>query len=230
MTGMEHHSPSSRERVIEMARRRRRNRFVKSLAVFLLVSGGFTVFVVLGWGRFKNTGIFETITGGDSSGSSGGGRNSGIMYEGGFHVVDETYWVIFEQGDDTAAVSRPPPKTPTDRPGPASHSKDPVPPPPRRSDDVKAEGLTVRKMKSTGPYTVNGDMGGLIAARVGVWKSPNKLGNGPIAFYCEHLEEVEVTHWAKNFLGFRVYRILKQGRSGWVLGANLMTEDGTPFK
>ncbi len=217
---------SGRERVIELARRRRRNAFVKSLAIFFATAAGFCCLVYFGWDKFKRTGVYQ----GFSRGESGGFKDPDLMPDGGFHIVEDSYWSIF----DSAEASEPPsaPGKPKDKPpeGGARPRGPDGAKPAAGGGEVDAEGLDVRKMDDEGPYTVSGDMGGLIATRVGVWKSPNKLGTGQIAFYCEHLEQATVTHWARNLLGFRVYRVTKEGRAGWVLGHCLLGKDGEPLK
>jgi hypothetical protein len=223
--------PSGRERVHELARRRRRASFLRSLVVFVVVAAGFTVVIVTSWPKFKRTDAYKLLMG-ETGPAVTEQDHPDLQYEGGFHIVDASYWALFDEiaASGAASVSTPPPdegdaggeRRPPPAGGGDASGGQPAPPP---RDKVHAEGLTVRAMKRTGPYWVNGDMGGLIATRVGIWKSPNRLGNGRIAFYCEHNEKVKITHWAKNLLGFRVYRVIKEGRSGWVLGAALLDEN-----
>jgi hypothetical protein len=95
-------------------------------------------------------------------------------------------------------------------------------------------------MKNAGPWYVVNDMGGLIPSAVGVWVSPNKLGQGAEAFICEPGEEVEVTHWVRNYGGFKVYRIVNRKKrpgpgqkmfdAGWLLGIYLKNAEGEPIK
>lgn len=228
---MEAESVSSRERIAEMTLRRRRNRFLRSLFLFVVVAAAFTAVVVGGWGKFRRTSAYKALTGTEEKPPEET-VEADLLPDGGFHVVGTDYWVVFDEAASSEDGRIEQPLPPADRPGdggdPSSGSGTPAVPP--REDRVSAEGLRVHAMEDTGPYSVNGDMGGLIAARVGVWKSPNRLGNGPIAFYCEHLEEVTVTHWAKNLLGFRVYRVVKEGRAGWTLGASLLDDSGEPLR
>jgi hypothetical protein len=213
-----------------MTVRRRRNRFLRSLFIFAVVAAGFTAVVVGGWGKFTRTDAYKLLTG-TLEKPAQEAIDPDLWQDGGFHMVDQDYWLLFDEAavDDKPAPAVTRPEEPT---GGTPPHRPPTPDPkiPPRKDRVSAEGLTVRPMKNTGPYSINGDMGGLIATRVGVWKSPNRLGTGAIAFYCEHLEDVKVTHWAKNMLGFRVYRVLKEGRAGWVLGNSLLEENGETLK
>ena len=232
---MEEGRPSGRERVQDLARRRRRKAFVKSVVVFVVVAIAFTGVMVGMWGKFKRTHAYKLLTG-QAAPPEAEPDNPDIMFEGGFHLVDDAYWTLFDEavagGEE---VRTPPPAEGPGVEGPRQPGRRPKPVPagvPAKADRIQAEGLKVHAMAKTGPYTIDGDLGGLIAARVGIWKSPNKLGSagGSPAFYCEHLETVKVTHWARNLIGFRVYRVVKGGRAGWVLGAHLLDENDEKLK
>lgn len=226
--------------MFELARRRRRSAFVKSLIIFAASSVGFCFVVYFGWGKFKRTMIYADLT--REKHAPEAPKDPELLPDGGFHIVEDGYWSLFDMPAAEASPGRVPPRAPGPGPKPAdgTGSKPPdgagqpakpgegQPAPAEPAPD--AEGLEIHKLEDEGPYTVSGDMGGLIATRVGVWRSPNKLGTGKIAFYCEHFEKARVTHWARNLLGFRVYRVVKEGRAGWVLGNCLLDKDGEPLK
>jgi hypothetical protein len=140
----------------------------------------------------------------------------------GFHIMPDEYWDIF---DNPERLAKPVVKAPEPKP---------------KERKVDAEGLKVFPLKPAGTYYIVNDMGGLVPSAVGIWVSPNRLGQGREAFFCEPGEKVTVTHRVRNYGGFKVYRVLngkkRRGRgnrlydAGWVLGIYLQDEEGKPIR
>jgi len=198
-------------------RNRKRWAFLKPL-LFILVAGALIVAVgPIALRELDGQGLLDRLK-----------KKASVEREGrvglgrGFHILDDDYWVVF---DDASLLAKPVVKAPSAKPGEAK---------------IDAEGLTVHPMKVKGPYYIVGDMGGLVPSAVGIWASPVKLGQGREAFYGEPGEEVEVTHWVRNFGGFKVYRVLnkkkrpgpgnKMYEAGWLLGIYLKNSDGEAIK
>jgi hypothetical protein len=140
----------------------------------------------------------------------------------GFHIMPDDYWEIFDNPD---LLAKPVVKAPEPKP---------------EEKKIDAEGLTVHPMKPPGDYFIVNDMGGLVPSAVGIWVSPNRLGQGREGFFCTPGEKVTVTHWVRNYGGFKVYRVLngkkrrgpgnKLYEAGWVMGIYLRGEDGEGIK
>ncbi|GEM_PF-3593554 len=202
---------------IRRIRRRRRWAFLKPLAFTLAAAILLAAVGKVVWRKLEKDKVFERM------GRSGAGQGKGAEAVGtgrGFHILPDDFWSVF---DDETRVSR----LAVNPPKPKASAE---------ATEIDAEGLEVRVMEDTGPYYIAGQMGGLVPSAVGVWVSPNRLGQGPEAFYAEPGEEVKATHWARNYGGFKVYRIPnakkrpgpggKTHEAGWILGMYLRTKDG----
>lgn len=207
----------------ERIRALRRRRQLSGLNTALLSIAGIAAVVAVGW-YAKQQGLLDRINKTEQR-DPDTVRASGLGP--GFHILDNDYWIVF---DDTSLRARPvvhPPAAKPDGDAPVG----------RR---VESEGLTVNPMKRTGPWYIVNDMGGLVPSAVGVWVSPNKLGEGKEAFYLEPGSEVTVSHWVRNFGGFKVYRVLNEKKvpgpgskiheAGWILGLYLKDEEGRPIR
>jgi phage FluMu protein Com len=199
--------------------RRRRQRFgiLKALVLTLLAAGALAA---VAW-QARDKGFFEKFASG-SRGEKEPAPERGLGP--GFHIMPDEYWQVFEDPKKAAKPS-----------GKAAPEAAPV-----AGQAVDAEGLVVHPVKAQGPYYLVNEMGGLVPSAVGVWVSPNRLGQGKEAFYMEPGEEVTVTHWVCNFGGFKVFRILntkkrpgprgKVFEAGWILGLYLQDKDGVPIR
>lgn len=198
-------------------RRRRKASLVKPLLGTLVAAGLLAVVAFYGMEHLTRSGALAKL-----QKRSAAPRDRVVGLGRGFHVLEDGYWAVF---DDPALLARPATTAPRAAPGEPA---------------IDAEGLTVRPMKNRGPWYIVSDMGGLVPSAVGIWVSPNQLGQGTEAFWAEPGEELEVTHWAKNLTGFKVYRVLnkhkrtgpgnKMHEAGWILGQLLADRDGDPIK
>jgi len=198
-------------------RRRQRFAFLKYAALTLLAAGALAA---VAW-QAREKGLFDKLASRPKE-EKGPPTEQGLGP--GFHIMPDEYWQVFEDPKKTAKPA-----------GKAAAEAAPV-----AGQAVDAEGLVVHPMKAQGPYYIVNEMGGLVPSAVGVWVSPNRLGQGKEAFYLEPGEEITVSHWVCNFGGFKAFRVLnakkrpgprgKVFEAGWILGLYLQDKDGVPIR
>jgi hypothetical protein len=203
---------------VERHRKSRPLALLKSLAFTALAAA---VLAAVAW-HAERQGLFERIARKTPEKERAPRNETG--FGPGFHIMPDEYWAVFDDPKKTVKAA--------EKPAPEAA--------PAGGGAVAAEGLVVHPMKEQGPYSVVNEMGGLVPSAVGVWVSPNRLGQGQEAFYLEPGEEVTVTHWVVNFGGFKAYRVLnakkrpgprnKMHEAGWILGLYLQDKDGEPIK
>ncbi|MHC5037608.1 MAG: hypothetical protein ACYTHM_09865 [Planctomycetota bacterium] len=102
---------------------------------------------------------------------------------------------------------------------------------PRKEDQERSfQGFKMERVISGGPFKIVEKIDGMVISSIGIWKSPTRLGEGPVAFSCDPGEQVEVTHWMINPDDIKIFRIKRGAIHGWVQGIYLLDKDGNSMR